>query len=517
VSEFSFVMGNVPKVEGEEKPFVRDDSDNKLFPEIQVKDPRKEGVITDETIAVFDFDTPAYRIAQQMENKFITVVCGDITADLKNKTEFKGKGKKISESSWLGLLNTEREVEGLEPLKVEDFVITEKQKLKYDEDKAMEQAKILVYKKLKQIKLQYGLDKTKLLFGKGKTFRDKLPTVRAYKGNRVDSLRPLLLQKLRDWCVEELGAELPVSRYDGENIECDDLCEFYKAEGYKNYIKNGWLSYVLVSSDKDSLNSAGGVINADLHTGENNPLKGTFKYPQLMLIPATDKCAGNLELVSTSGSPELKGYGFKFLMAQAALNSDQADNYNALGHLVDCGYNMNFGVQAAYRVLQPCTTAKEVLQATIDTFAKLLSNGVEYTDCHGDFHDVDTMTYMNTYFLVAYMTRSYDDKMDFYKLCKAFKVDTSAIENNNLFTAPYEVFDKDNAEVIIESYDSVIDHILNNNLKAYKSGKKQDLVDAMDSIKEILLEQRKLSSEGKTKLVQKNKSTGEIIDHIEGE
>lgn len=501
----------------EEKPFVRDGSDNKLFPEIQVKKPREQGLITDETIAVFDFDTPVFRIAQQMETKYVTVTCGDITADLKNKTEFKGKGKKISESSWLGLLNTEREVEGLEPLSVEDFSLEEKQKLKYDEDKVLEQAKILVYKKIKQIKLQYDLTKTLLLLASGDTFRNKLPLVRPYKGNRVESLRPLILKKLRDWCIDELKAETPKQRYDGENIECDDLCEFYKAEGYKCYRKNNYFSYVLVSSDKDSLNSAGAVINADLHTGEDNPLKGQFKFPQMMVIEATDKSAGSLELVSTTGSPELKGQGFKFLMAQSGLHSDGADNYNALGHLKDCGYDINFGVQAAYKVLQPCNTAKEALQATIDTFAKLLPWGVEYKDCHGDHHDVDTMTYMNTYFLVAYMTRSYDDRMDFYKLCKAFKVDVSKIENNNILTEPYEVLDEGNLEMLVCSYDDIVDKLVAGELKAYKSGKKQDLVDAMDSIKELLIEQRKLSSKSKTKLVQKNKQTGEIIDYVEGE
>lgn len=501
----------------EEKPFVRDDSDNKLFPEIQVKNPREQGLITDDTVAVFDFDTPVFRIAQQMETKYVTVTCGDITADLKNKTEFKGKGKKISESSWLGLLNTEREVEGLEPLVVEDFSIEEKQKLKYDEDKALEQAKILVYKKIKQIKLQYGLTKTLLLLASGDTFRNKLPLVRHYKGNRSESLRPLLLKKLRDWCVDELKAELPKQRYDGENIECDDLCEFYKAEGYKCYRKNNYFSYVLVSSDKDSLNSAGAVINADLYTGEDNPLKGQFKFPQMMLIEATDKSAGSLELVSTTGSPELKGQGFKFLMAQCGLHSDGADNYNALGHLKDWGYDINFGVQAAYKVLQPCNTAKEALQATIDTFAKLLPWGVEYKDCHGDPHDVDTMTYMNTYFLVAYMTRSYDDKMDFYKLCKAFKVDTSAIENNNIWTKPYKVFNIELAEELLSKGVSSLKELKLSDLKTYKSLNKGGLVERLDNSVEKVDSIVEFIESNMYKLVQKNKQTGEIVDYVEGE
>ena len=504
----------------EEKPFERDLSDNKLFTEIQVKDPVSTGIFKDETIGVADFDTPVFRIAQQMENKYIYVECvsdKNINAELKNKTEFKGKGKKISESSWLGLLNTEREVEGLEPLTVEDFTLEERQKLKYDEDKAMEQAKILIYKKIKQYRQQYQLNTIKLLLGEGKTFRDLLPTVRPYKGNRVDSLRPLLLKKLRKWCIEDLEAELPKVRYDGNNIECDDRAEHYKSKGYQHYRKHGWFSYVLLSSDKDSLNSAGCVINPDLHSGEDNPLKGKFKFPQVMVIEATDRCTGNLELVNTSSSPELKGYGFKFLMAQAALHQDSADFYDALGHLKDAGYDLQFGTQSAYRVLQPCKTVQETLQKTIDTFAELLPYGVEYTDCHGKEHDVTTMEYMNTYFLVAYMTRSYDDKMNFYKLCKAFKVDTSKIENNNVLTAPYEVFNTELSEELLNKMRSDLKTLKEEQLKAYKSLKKDLLVERLDNTLETIENSIDEIESKMFKWVQRNKQTGEIVEVVEEE
>lgn len=509
------VSGGNSKDVKEETIFVRDESDNKLFTEIQVKDPVAKGIFRDETIGVADFDTPLFRISQQMENKYIYVECisdNSINAELKNKTEFKGKGKKVSESSWLGLLNTEREVEGLPALTVEDFTLEERQKLKYDEEKAMEQAKILVYKKIKQFRQQYQLKTIKLLLGEGKTFRDLLPTVRPYKGNRVDSLRPLLLKKIRKWCIEELEAELPELRYDGNNIECDDLCEHYKSTGYQHYRKNGWFSYVLLSSDKDSLNSAGCVINPDLHSGEDNPLKGKFKFPQVMVIEATDKCTGNLELVNTSSSPELKGYGFKFLMAQAALHQDSADFYDALGHLKDAGYDLQFGTQSAYKVLQPCKTVQETLQKTIDTFAELLPYGVEYKDCHGKEHDIDTMEYMNTYFLVAYMTRSYNDTMDFYKLCKAFKVDTSKIENNNILTAPYQVFNNDCSEELLTNTLSQLKSLKDEQLKAYKSLKKDLLVERLDDTLVKIDNNIEYLKDKMFKWVQRNKQTGEIVE-----
>lgn len=503
----------------EAKPFQRDESDNKLFPEIQVKDPIKRCLITKDTIGVWDFDTPVYRIAQQMENKYLEVICKKdktIKADLKNKTEFKGRTKKVSDNSWLGLLNIERGVKGLEPLEVEDFELTEKQELKYEEDKAMEQAKILVYKKLKQVRQQFQLPRIILALGEGLNFRNCLPTVRPYKGNRKETIRPLLLKKLRQWCREELGAVMAEPRYDGQMVECDDFLEYKKAEGYKTYRKNGWISYVCISSDKDSTNSAGAVINPDLHSGDDNPLKGKFKFPQMMLIEATDRCAGNLELVTTTGSSDVKGYGFKFLMYQAALGLDGADFYDALGHLKDAGYDLNFGTQSAYKVLQPCKTAKETLQETINTFAKLLPYGVEYYDHKGDKHDVDTLTYMNTYFLVAYMTRSSNDKMDFFKLCKAFKVDTSKVENNNLLTAPYKVFNIDVSEELIGEVLAQTQHVIDNQMRAYKSLKKDEVVGRMDKSKEVL--QKGVIDYIKNnmfKTVQRNKITGEILEVID--
>ena len=470
----------------QEKVFIRDLSDNKLFPEIQVKDLTK--YLRPETVGCWDFDTPVYKMASNLENKYIKVVCKSdktITGEMKGVKVFKGLGKKISESSWLGLLNVDRELAGLPTLLPEDFDVTEHQKLKMEEEKAFDQAKIMIYQNIKKIKLQYGITNVKLVMGSGDTFRNKLPTCRAYKGNRKETLRPLLLKKLRAWVLEELDAELAVPRADGENIEADDKIEYFGFEGYQHYRKHGWFSYVVLSSDKDSFNSAKYLIDPDTHSGKDNPLKGTFKYPQAMLIQATDKCAGGLSLVAKSGSKEVKGYGFKFLMYQAALGKDGADNYDALSHL---GQGLDFGSLSAYKVLKPCTTAKEALQVTINTFAELLPYGVQYETFDGIEKDVPTLEYMNTYFLVAYMTRSATDGMDFYKLCSAFKVDTSAIEDNNKLTPPKRTFISDGKAVedmVVFDHDVLL-KLLATQLKGYKSLKKGDLVERLDDIKDCL-------------------------------
>jgi len=471
-------------VVSEEKPFIRDDRDNKLFKDIQVKDVTK--YIRPETVGCWDFDMPCYMAASNMETKFIRVVCNSdktITDDIKGVVAFKGRGKKIAEASWLGLLNVEREVEGKELLTPDDFTVTDHQKLKYDtEEQALEQAKIILYKNIKKVKLQYGLSNIKLVLGSGSTFRDKLPTVRKYKGQRQKTLRPLLLSKLREWVLENLDSEFTQPREDGENIECDDRIEVLSSQGYAHYRKHNWFSTVCLSSDKDSTNSSKYLINPDTHSGADNPLKGQFKFPQAMLIEATDRDVGGVELVAKANSKELKGYGFLYLMYQSALGKDGADNYSALSHL-DRGFD--FGDIAAYKVLKPCKTAKEALQATINVFAELLPFGVQYTDCHGVDHDVPTLEYMNTYFLIAYMNRTMNDQMSLYKLCKAMKVDTSAIEDNNKYSPPVKTYIGNESHV--KSVEELIEGILKVDMIGLKAKKKADQAVVLDSIKEKLL------------------------------
>ncbi len=416
------------------KEFKRDESDNKLFKAIQVDN--IEELIHKDTVFYYDYDTPVYKICSNLETKQIKVTLKSdptVTEVLKNITTFKGRGKNIAESSWLGLANVDRELLG-EPLwTVGDFTIEEFQTLKLGcEEKAFEQAKIELYKGLKKVRQQYNINHIKLVIGSGDNFRHKLDLCRPYKGNRQDTLRPLLLSRVRKWVVEELQAIAVQPRPDGEMIEADDVVEFYGSKGIASYLKTGKFDFGVIASDKDSLNSGKLLINADLHVGEHNPLRGKFKFPQPMLIQATNKCVGDLELVvkgNKTTTKEVKGYGFLFLLYQALLGQDQADNYNAISHL-DKG--LDFGDLSAYKVLKPCKTPKEALEACLKVYSDFFPKGVEYTTFDGRELHVDTMTYMNTYFRVAYMTRSEVDTMDLYKLCDAFKVDYSHLVGNNV-------------------------------------------------------------------------------------
>lgn len=469
----------------EEIPFKRDDSDNKLFPEIQVKD--ITNIITDDCVAGWDFDGVVYRACSNMENRLIKVVNKEegIEETLPNITTFKGRGKKVSETSWLGLENVKRKVAGLSEWTPEDFEVIPFQELKMEEDKAIEQVKIQIFQKIKQVKQQYRIPKVKLLLGGGESFRAGLNQCRKYKGSREDTLRPVLLSKIRKWVLDELDSEFADPNEKGQTIEADDVSNMYGVQGYLHYRKTGKFNKIEISTDKDSLQSFKILINPDTHVGEHNPLKGKFKYPQAMLIEATDRSVGDVELVvkgsDKTTSKELKGYGFLYLMYQAILGKDQADHYSALGHLEK---GINFGDVKAYEVLKPCKNAKEALQKSLDVVADLLPYGVQYTSHKGEELDVDTLTYLNEYFLTAYMTRSKNDDMDLFKLCEVMKVDTSKVVNNNLLTPPQKVY-IGNEDNIIQT-EGIIQTILNEKFKGIKSLKKTDISERLDEIKELL-------------------------------
>lgn len=490
----------------EEKVFVRDESDNPIFKEWQVDN--LQDIITEDCIAYYDADTLFFQAASNQETKYIRVTHKDgWSEELAGVKVFKGLGKGIKKDSWLWLKNLERETTGEEPYALEDFTVEDCSKLNGEKDYCLEQAKIQVNLKLKRVRQQFGLGKMICVIGSGDNFRHLLPLCRLYKGNRKETDPPILLKELRQWAADKgLAMLTPESPVHG-NIETDDYVDMMGWQGAIHYNKTGKFNKICILSDKDGNNSAKIVCNPDTYSGDH-PKKGQFKFPQPFRVPNTQESAGDIEIIPKETSADYKFIGFKGLLWQI-LTSDPADNYSSLGHL---NGGMGFGTESAYKVLKPCKTAKESLQAMIDAFAKVLPYGVQYEDHKGDKHDIDTLTYINYYFRTAYMLRSLDDQMDFFKLCKAFKVDTSKIENNNVLTKPYKVVNTDALLNIAENYDKVIDDLSNEDLKSYKSDKKDGLVGRLDVTKDALLSARQYSADSMFKWVQRNKQTGEIID-----
>ena len=456
--------------------FVRDLTDNPIFKQFQINNIQE--VITDDCIAYYDADTLYFQAASNQENKFITVThkTEGWSEEFAGVKVFRGLGKGIKKDSWLGMKNLEREVEGKDLYTLDDFEIEAGARLKGDEDYCFDQAKMQVYMKLKRVRNQFNITNVVTVIGSGDNFRHLLPLCRLYKGNRLKMASPILLKKLRSWAVKEGLAEItPESPLLG-NIETDDYVDMMGWLGALHYDKTGKYNKICILSDKDGNNSAKLICNPDTYSGEH-PKKGQFKFPQPFRVPNTKESAGDIEIIQKTSSADYKFIGFKGLLWQI-LTVDGADGYSALGHL---NGGMGFGEDSAYKLLKPCTTAKEALQATIDKFAELLPYGVQYVDHTGKEHDIDTMEYMNVYFRVVYMLRSLSDTTDFYKICEAFKVDTSLIVGNNRLGVPVRTYVGNETNIL--DTQKIIESILTEDLKGLKSLKKADAALVIDRIK----------------------------------
>ena len=462
------------------KEFVRDLSDNKLFKSIQVND--LSAITDDNTEWYLDGDGIVWKTCSSVETLFLAVKnkhTGE-EFEIDNITKFKGATKSISENSWLGIENVKRVANGEEPYTVEDFEIEQKSRLNYtSEDKAFEQAQIMLRTKLKNLREQFQINNIKFCIGGGECFRHGLDTVEVYKGQRSE-LRPILLGRVRKWVIDELnGLEAP------EGYENDDFVEWHAAEGFQAYKRSGIFTKGCIGEDKDMLSNAKLLINFGVHTGEDNPNKGKFKYPKPWLIGDSSMSVGEVDLIVKgvkNPKKECKATGLVWLVLQSFLLGDSADHYKPLQHLKH--YKTNYGDVKAYEDFVGLKTPKEVLQKVVDIYADFFPYGIQYVNHRGENLDVDTMTYMETYFKVAYMTRSSDDKTSFGKLCKAFKVDTSKIENNNLLSPPVKTYCGN--EDHIKELSSLIKSLISEDMKGCKQLKSAEKNEVFDKIKSKL-------------------------------
>lgn len=456
----------------EEKPFERDTRDNELFPQIQVKD---ISTITDEnTQMALDSDGIVWKACSSVEELYIIAKhkTENIEVELAGKQQFSGLGKKISVDSWLGVENVKREVKDLPLLSVEDFEIVQYNRLLQSEEKSWEEVQIRIRTKLKNLRNQFEIPKIQMVIGAGKCFREDLDLVKPYKGDR-NELRPIFLKRAREWVVEELDSMVAPPNY-----ETDDVVTWLGYESHLQYKKTGIHTYLVCAEDKDAFGTPCLLANYGTHTGKDNPLKGKYKYPQAWLIGDTSKGVGEIDLVAKT-KKELKGSGLFWIIAQAFLIGDSADFYNAFKHLPQ---KTNYADVQAYKDFVDIKTPKELLQLVVDLYADKLPYGVQYISHKGIEMDVPTMEYMNTYFLVAYMTRKQDDPMDFYKLCKAFKVDVSAITDNNKLTPPVRTFIKEAAEENVDLIKDMCENVLPD-LVGFKTKKKDLLIEIIEETK----------------------------------
>jgi hypothetical protein len=259
----------------------------------------------------------------------------------------------------------------------------------------------LIREMLKGYKNRTGIHNGTIYIGGSDNFRDLIPlpmehivTVGKfagtatlggkYKGKREDTIRPLQLKQLRAYMINELGAIVV------NGMEVDDMGSIRAYAGWK--ANKGRI--IQVTEDKDALQCSGWLLN-----------------PAKMSQPILIQGFGELH-------PEgkgIKGTGRLWLYFQS-LYGDAVDCYHgsSLAKIAadKRGEAMQFGEQAAYKLLKDCTNDKEALAAVYKQYLAWYPEPVTYMAHDGVMYTKSALQIMQMYVDCAFMRRWEDDRID---------------------------------------------------------------------------------------------------------
>ena len=322
-----------------------------------------------QTIAFIDCDTLVYSSAAVCEARSILVthLPSSKTKEFKNKTEFKTflKGKDFE-------------------FKATDYSIKEIQ-IPEPEQNAFH----IVKSRLKNIRNNIGADKYYLYIAGDGNFRSDLPLPTQYKANRKGTIRPLLLNKVRDYIMNHEGA----ITVDG--IEVDEVIVY---KGYEELAKGN--KAILVSADKDALQYSG------LHFYDY-----TKDFSEVELLPDLG------ELYWDEDQKKVKGSGFIWYCVQQTLG-DRVDSY--LPYQLSNG---RYGNKAAFNYLKDCKSHIEALTKVIDLYKTWYPSEFEYTAWNGEVIKSDYKHMLCLYHKCSRMMEVENELPDFIKFAKQYGIE----------------------------------------------------------------------------------------------
>ena len=357
-------------------------------------------------VAILDTDWCAFPVSSVGDELYIEVThtASGKVKEFKNVTEFRGRGKKIG--GWLGELNAEREEADKPPFKPDSFTIEHKQRRKVEyrvkevsaghyeknkdsyelldstedtevgnvvvrqqltEEEALvnikHSAKSVIAKALREL----GTHKYESYIGYGGRMREDISTLMQYKGNRKNTLKPLVMDDVVEYLTDSFNSQ-PVY-----HIENDDKVVM-RAYGDSNA--------VVVGVDKDFYGQPCKFFNAD------RPEEGIVDCD----------CFGELREYSSSKSKAI-GHGRIFLYWQL-LAGDTSDNYKA-----NCFSDVKYAGAGAFKDLKDCKDDKEALERVIEVFKRLYPEPKVVTGWRGNDFLIDWLYVAREQFKMAAMLR----------------------------------------------------------------------------------------------------------------
>lgn len=323
---------------------------------------------------VFDYDYMKYAIAAVCEVRSVIVThkkSGNVK-EFENRTEFWGKPPRY-DGGWLGELNKERAKDGKEAFTKDDFEITDRQ-----EPQPVSHMNNTVKQHINNICKVLGATSYYGYIGKGESWRVGASRIIEYKGNRKDTIKPLMLPEIEEYLTRRHDATIITQR------EADD-------EVVIDCMKNPQLT--LVGVDKDYYGS--------------EPI--TFFNPDKMSEPLYIAGLGKLwieEKAKSSGRVDktVRGIGRKWFYFQV-MSGDSSDNYFA-----NSATTTKWGDMSAYKLLEKCETDEQCWAAIVSGYKKLYPEPFKFTGWRGDELDLDWKSVLEENCTMAHMLRKPDDK-----------------------------------------------------------------------------------------------------------
>lgn len=323
-----------------------------------------------QTIALFDFDIIAYRAAAAAEKRSvkITYKSSGNSREFKTRTEFKKflkeKNLDYDESKFIV-----EDVQRPEPV-----------------ENACQIVKMQVYNIKRQIKADY----TEGFVGTGdNNFRLQLDLPELYKGNREESLRPLLLDDAKKYVLSKFPGEKVAG------IESDDMLVIrsheFLAAGHKP---------VVITLDKDQWGCVG-----------TSYYDWTKEDAKVIDVPAF----GYVEHIKEKN--KTVGLGLNFYCFQM-LFGDSADNY-----FPSDLHGKRFGEISAVNLLKDCKNVNELFTVVEKQYKEWFPNPITYKTQTGSIVTKDYKDILELYHSACYMLRYRNDTTGFYDLWDEFKND----------------------------------------------------------------------------------------------
>lgn len=237
-------------------------------------------------------------------------------------------------------------------------------------------AKNVIIGKVNKLKRLAGCTDVLIVIGGSTNFRTRLPLLYSCYKDRKDNYRPPNLKEVRELIITLFPYQV------SDDCEADDLI------GHYQYLGRNDQSYIVVTEDKDAVQTPGFILNP--RTEEITDCNG---FGELDLITK----------VSSSGSKsyKLKGRGRKFLYAQL-IYGDRVDTYHP--------FPKTYSDLKTHKLLNDCETDKDCWEVIVKEYKSHYENITEWQAWDDTLHQGTWLDILQVYFDVAFMQRWEGDK-----------------------------------------------------------------------------------------------------------